>query len=50
MAWIPMISEDEAEGELKEWSYRLSDPWGGVDDIVRIQRISLPTMKGHYEL
>ena len=50
MAWIPMIPEDEAEGELKEWYDRLRDPWGGVDDIMRIHSISLPTMKGHYEL
>ena len=28
MAWIPMIPEDEAEGELKEWYDRLRDPWG----------------------
>ena len=45
-AWIPMIPEDEAEGELKEWYDRLRDPWGGVDDIMRIHSISLPTMKG----
>ena len=44
MAWIPMIPEDEAEGELKEWYDRLRDPWGGVDDIMRIHSISLPTM------
>ena len=50
MAWIPMIPEDEAERELKEWYDRLRDPWGGVDDIMRIHSISLPTMKGHYEL
>ena len=28
MAWIPMIPEDEAEGEQKEWYDRLRDPWG----------------------
>ena len=50
MAWIPMIPEDEAEGKLKEWYDRLRDPWGGVDDIMRIHSISMPTMKGHYEL
>ena len=50
MAWIPMIPEDEAEGELKEWYDRLRDSWGGVDDIMRIHSISLPNMKGQYEL
>ena len=48
MAWIPMIPEDEAEGELKECYDRLRDPWSGVDEIMRIHSISLPTMKGHY--
>ncbi len=50
MAWIPMIPEQAAEGELKEWYDKLLDPWGGVDDIMRIHSISLPTMKGHFEL
>ena len=42
MAWIPMIPEDEAEGELKEWYDRLRDPWGGVDDIMRIRKTVYP--------
>ena len=50
MAWIQMIPEDEAEGELKVWYDTLRDPQGGVDDIMRIHSINLPTLKGHYEL
>ena len=36
MAWIPMIPESEAEGELKDWYKTLKDPWGGVDYIMKI--------------
>ena len=50
MAWIPMIPEDEAEGGLKGWYETLRDSLGGVDDIMRIHSINLPTLKGHYEL
>ena len=50
MAWVPMIPEDEAKGELKEWYDKLRDPWGGVDDILRVHSINLPTLEGHVAL
>ena len=50
MAWIKMIPEDEAENELKSWYDKLREPWGGVDNILRIHSIKTPTLKGHYEL
>ncbi len=50
MAWIPMIPESEAEGELKDWYEILRDSWGGVDYIMKVHSINLPTLKGHYEL
>jgi len=50
MAWISMIPEDKAEGELKDWYDKLREPWGGVDNILRIHSIKTPTLKGHYEL
>ena len=50
MAWIPMIPEDKAEKELKDWYDKLREPWGGVDNILRIHSINIPTLKGHYEL
>ena len=50
MAWIPMIPEDKAEGGLKDWYDKLREPWGGVDNILRIHSINTPTLKGHYEL
>ena len=50
MAWIPMIQEDEAESELKEWYDKLREPWGGVDNIMKIHSLNVNTLKGHYEL
>ena len=50
MAWIPMIQEDEAESELKEWYDKLREPWGGVDNIMKIHSLNFNTLKGHYEL
>ena len=50
MAWIKMIAEDEAQGELKCWYEKLREPWGGVDNILRVHSIDIPTLKGHYEL
>ena len=50
MAWIPVITEDKAEGGLKDWYDKLREPWGGVDNILRIHSINTPTLKGHYEL
>ena len=50
MAWITMIPEDEADKGLKDWYDRLREPWGGVDNILRIHSINILTLKGHYEL
>jgi alkylhydroperoxidase family enzyme len=50
MAWIRMIAEDEAEGELNATYDRLTDPWGGVDNILKIHSLNLPSLHGHYEL
>ena len=50
MVWIPMIQEDKAEAELKEWYDKLREPWGGVDNIMKIHSLNINTMKGHFEL
>ena len=50
MAWIPMIKEDKAETELKDWYDKLREPWGGVDNIMKIHSLNVNTLKGHYEL
>lgn len=50
MAWIRTIPEDEAEGRLKEMYARLVEPWGGVDNILKIHSLNPPSLEGHFEL
>ena len=50
MAWIRIISEEEARGKLREWYDRLREPWGGVDNIMKIHSLNVRSLKGHFEL
>ena len=36
MSWIAMISEEESTGALKELYQRYTEPWGGVDNILKV--------------
>ncbi len=50
MAWIKMIDEHEADGELKAMYADLIEPWGGVDNIMKIHSLNPPSLSGHSEL
>ena len=50
MAWIKVIDEEEAQGKLKEIYEKLTEPWGGVDNIMKIHSINIPSLQAHYEL
>ena len=50
MAWINVIEEDEATGELKDEYDRLVEPWGGVDNIMKIHSLNLPSLRAHLAL
>ncbi len=50
MAWITMIPESEAQGELKTLYDRLTAPWGGVDHILKIHSLNPASLRAHYEL
>ncbi len=50
MAWIRMIPETEAEGELAESYRRYREPSGRVDNILRIHSLNPPSLEGHYQL
>jgi alkylhydroperoxidase family enzyme len=50
MAWIEMIPEEEAEGKLKEAYDKLIEPWGGVDNIIKIHSLNLRSLWAHFEL
>lgn len=50
MAWIKMIGETDAEGYLKNQFEKLTAPWGGVDNILKIHSLNPPSLEKHYEL
>jgi alkylhydroperoxidase family enzyme len=50
MAWIEMIPEEEATGRLKELYDKYTEPWGGVDNIMKIHGLNVKSMKTHYDL
>jgi len=50
MAWIRMIHEYEAEGRLKELYNKMFEPWGGVDNIMKIHSLNVKSLAGHFEL
>lgn len=47
MAWIKVIKEDEAQGELKSTYDQMIEPWGGVDNIMKIHSLNVPSLKAH---
>ena len=50
-AWIDMVPEEQAEGDLKEWYDKLRDPeFEVVDNIMRIHSLNPRSMRDHYEL
>lgn len=50
MAWIKIIHEDEAQDELKKLYNELIEPWGGVDNIMKIHSLNPASLTGHFEL
>lgn len=50
MAWIKVIKESEATGRLQELYEKYKEPWGGVDNIIKIHSLNVKSMKGHFDL
>ncbi len=50
MAWIDVINEDEATGRLAELYAKMVEPWGGVDNIMKIHSLNVPSLKAHFEI
>ena len=48
MALIKVIREDEAQGELKSTYGKMIEPWGGVDNIMKIHSLNVPSLKAHH--
>jgi len=50
MAWIRVIDEGEAGGRLQELYKKLLEPWGGVDNILKIHSLNPASLRGHLSL
>ncbi len=50
MAWIRMIRESEANGELADMYRRYGGPSGQVDNILKIHSLNPPSLEGHFKL
>lgn len=50
MAWIKVIQEGEASGELKQLYEQMMEPWGGVDNILKIHGLNPASLRSHFEL
>lgn len=50
MAWIKVLSESEAAGKLKDLYKKLTAPWGGVDNILKIHSLNPASLDVHYQL
>jgi uncharacterized peroxidase-related enzyme len=49
MAWIRIIRESEATGKLKKMYDKLIEPWGGVDNIMKIHSLNPRSLWAHFE-
>lgn len=50
MAWIRTIDEDEADGRLEKLYRKLREPWGGVDNVLKVHSLHPDSLKAHFEL
>jgi alkylhydroperoxidase family enzyme len=50
MAWIKMIPEEDASGRLADLYKKYKEPWGGVDNIIKIHSLNVKSMQTHYDL
>jgi uncharacterized peroxidase-related enzyme len=50
MAWIKVIDESEADGKLQELYAKMVEPWGGVDNILKIHSLNPASLQAHFDL
>lgn len=50
MAWIKVIDETEAEGNLKEMYEKMVEPSGSVDNILKIHSLNPASLMAHFDL
>ncbi len=49
MAWIRTLSEEEVDTKLKVYYDAYRAPWGGVDNIVKVQGLNPKYLKAHMD-
>ncbi len=50
MAWIEVIDEAEATGSLKKSYEKMTEPWGGVDNILKIHSLNPRSLVSHFDI
>ena len=50
MAWIKVISEEDAQGKLKTLYESMIEPWGGVDNILTIHSLNPDSLEAHFKI
>lgn len=50
MAWIRVISEEEATGRLRELYEKYAEPSGEVDNILKIHSLNVKSLQAHFDL
>ncbi len=50
MAWIKVIDEADAEGELKAMYEKMVEPSGDVDNILKIHSLNPASLLTHFDL
>ena len=50
MAWIAEIDEREAKGSLKDQYSKLKEPWGGIDNRLKIHSLNPESLAAHVQL
>ena len=50
MTWIAEIDEREAKGSLKDQYSKLKEPWGGIDNILKVHSLNPESLAAHVQL
>jgi alkylhydroperoxidase family enzyme len=50
MAWIDSLDEINGEGSLIVQYEKLTEPWGGVDNILKIHSLNAESLSAHVQL
>ncbi len=50
MAWIRLIAETDAEGELADLYRRVAEPDGSVDNVMKVHSANPESLRTHFEL